>query len=257
LGERLLTLARRENDEALSLIAHGALADTLLWGGEFLQASQHADRGIASYAPARHRALAFLYGGHDLGVASVVWKALALWHLGYPEQADFNVRRALFALEELAHSYSTVHTLSFLALLSQLRRQVQAVQERVEAVMLLSQEQEFTQYNAMTTVLHGWVLTEHGNSEEGIGRIEAGLTAWRTIGAELMRPYYLALLAEAHGKAQRPDVGLRLMDEALASVRGSMEGWWEAELYRVKGELLLMARDTKALPSPPGSLLSC
>ncbi len=256
LGERLLMLARRENDEALSLIAHGALADTLLWGGEFLRASQHADRGIASYAPARHRVLAFLYGGHDLGVASVVWKALALWHLGYPEQADFNVRRALFALEELAHSYSTVHTLSFLALLSQLRRQVQAVQERVEAVMLLSQEQEFTQYNAMTTVLHGWVLTEHGNSDEGIGRIEAGLTAWRAIGAELMRPYYLALLAEAHGKAQRPDTGLRLIDEALASVRGSMECWWEAELHRVKGELLLMARDAKP-PSTAGSSLSC
>ncbi|MBI3249601.1 MAG: AAA family ATPase [Deltaproteobacteria bacterium] len=257
LGERLLTLARRENDPALSLIAHGALADTLLWGGEFSAASQHADQGIASYAPAHHRALAFLYGGHDLGVASVVWKALALWHLGYPEQADFHVRRALFALEELAHSYSTAHTLSFLALLSQLRRQGQAVQERVEAVMLLSQEQEFTQYNAMTTILHGWVLTEHGNTDEGIERMEAGLAAWRAIGAELMRPYYLALLAEAHGKVGHYETGLRLLDEALLSARGSRECWWEAELYRLKGDLLLKSHGAKKPTPEPGTLLSC
>jgi predicted ATPase len=239
LGEQLLALSQQEQDSTLFLIAHGALADTLLWCGDFPRAREHAKQGIASYALARHRNLAFLYGGHDLGVASLVWQALTLWHLGYPDQAVLSIHQALPLLEELAHPYSTAHTLSFAALLHQLLRQPQAVQERVETVFILSQEQGFTQYAALQTILHGWSLTAQGRVEDGIARIQDGLTAWRAIGAELFRPYYLALLAEAHAQAGNTAEGLHLLDEALASVHNSTERWWEAELYRLKGELLL------------------
>jgi hypothetical protein len=94
LGEQLLALAQREQDSTLLLIAHSALADTLLWCGEFTRAREHAEQGIALYALAQHRSLAFLYGGHDLGVASLLWRALALWHLGYPGQALLSIHQA-------------------------------------------------------------------------------------------------------------------------------------------------------------------
>jgi tetratricopeptide (TPR) repeat protein len=145
LGEQLLTLARQEQNSTLFLVAYGALADTLLWYGDFPQAREHAEQGAAIYAMARHRDLAFLYGGHDLGVSSLVWRALALWHLGYPDQAVLSIHQALPLLEVLAHPYSTAHTLSFAAMLHQLLRQPQAVQERVEPVFILSREQGFTQ----------------------------------------------------------------------------------------------------------------
>jgi class 3 adenylate cyclase/predicted ATPase len=240
LGEQLVALAQQERDSTLFLIAHGALADTLLWCGDFPRARDHAEQGISIYTLAQHRSLAFLYGGHDLGVASLVWRALTLWHLGYPDQAILSIHQALPLLETLAHPYSTVHTLSFAAMLHQFLRQAQAAQERVETVFVLSQEQGFTQYAALQTILHGWALTEQGRAEDGITRLQDGITAWRTLGAELFRPYYLSLLAEAQARVGNPTEGIRLLDEALASVHNSTEHWWEAELYRLKGELLLM-----------------
>jgi predicted ATPase len=243
LGEKLLALAQREQDSTLLLIAHGALADTLLWCGEFIHAREHTERGIALYALAQHRSLAFLYGGHDLGVASLLWRALALWHLGYPEQALLSIHRALPLLEELTHPYSTVHTLSFAAILHQFLRQVEAVQERVETVFTLSHEQGFTQYTTMQIILHGWVQMEQGRSTEGVSRIEEGLSSWRTLGAELLRPYYLSLLAQGYARKGQVSKGLQILDEALASVQNSAERWWEAELYRLKGELLLQMRE--------------
>jgi predicted ATPase len=75
---------------------------------------------------------------------------------------------------------------------------------------------------------------------EGIAHIRAGLAAWRATGAELVRPYFLALLAEAYRKAGQTEEGLNALAEALATVHDSGERWWEAELYRLKGELLRM-----------------
>jgi predicted ATPase len=241
LGEQLLALAQHEHDSTRLLIAHGALADTFLWCGEFIRAREHAEQGIALYALSEHRTLAFLYGGHDLGVASLLWRALSQWFLGYPEQALLSIHQALPLLEELTHPYSTVHTLSFAAILHQLLRKPEAVQERLETVFSLSQGQEFAQYTTMQSILHGWVLGEQEQSAEGIARIAEGLASWRALGAELMRPYYLSLLAQAHAKREEWREGIRLLDEALATVQTTAEGWWEAELYRLKGEFLLKA----------------
>jgi class 3 adenylate cyclase/predicted ATPase len=239
LGEHLLYLAQREQDPELLLVAHGALADTLLWCGSFRAARHHAEQASALYNLQQHQSLAFLYGGHDPGMASLVWKALALWHLGYPDQAALCIHRALPVLEKLAHPYSTVHALSFTAMLYQFLRRDQAVQEWTEAAFPLSHKHGFTYYAAMETILHGWVLTEQGQGEAGIAQMHEGLTTWRATGAELLRPYYLALLAEAYGEGGKPEQGIQVLDEALTGVHKSVEHWWEAELYRLKGELVL------------------
>jgi predicted ATPase len=66
-----------------------------------------------------------------------------------------------------------------------------------------------------------------------------GLTAYRATGAEVRRPYYLALLAETYGKVGQPSKGLSVLAEALELVDRTDERWWEVELHRLKGELLL------------------
>jgi predicted ATPase len=118
----------------------------------------------------------------------------------------------------------------------------------VETVFILSREQGFTQYTTLQTILHGWVLTAEGRAEDGIARMQEGITAWRAIGAELFRPYYLALLAEAQAHVGNTTEGLRLLDEALTNVHNSTEHWWEAELYRLKGELLLQSLQQSSTP---------
>ena len=58
-------------------------------------------------------------------------------------------------------------------------------------------------------------------------------------GQQLYRPYQLALLAEAYGQAGQPEAGLTCLAEAVTRVAATEERWWEAEVYRLQGELLL------------------
>ena len=100
---------------------------------------------------------------------------------------------------------------------------------------------DLRQYTTLQIILHGWVQIEQGRNAEGVSRIEEGLSCWRTLGAELLRPYYLSLLAQGYARKGQVNEGLRILDEALVSL-SSTERWWEAELYRLKGELLLQTK---------------
>jgi predicted ATPase len=88
-------------------------------------------------------------------------------------------------------------------------------------------------------MLCGWARAHQRQGEEGIEQIKQGLTLCRATGAELQRPYYLALLAEAHGTMGQLEAGLTVLTEALTLTDTTGEHWYEPELYRLKGELLL------------------
>jgi predicted ATPase len=238
LGEQLLTLAQRVHEVELLLVAHNVLGDTLVWLGEFADARAHLEQGMALYHPQQHRSHAFLYG-YDSGVHCRAFEALALWYLGYPDQALRRIHDALTLAPELSHPFSLALALVFAAWLHQLRREAQVVQERAAAVIALATDQGFPFWVAYGTILRGWALAEQGQSAEGMAQMRQGIAAWRVTGAELQRPYYLALLAEAHGKAGQANEGLRVLAEALTAVHTTGERQHEAELYRLKGELLL------------------
>jgi predicted ATPase len=104
--------------------------------------------------------------------------------------------------------------------------------------MTLAIDQGFPYWLAFATILRGWALAEQGQREEGIAQIRQCLTAYQATRAELVRPYWLALLAEACWKAGQAEEGLRALTEALAVAHKTGEGFYEAELYRLKGELL-------------------
>jgi predicted ATPase len=88
-------------------------------------------------------------------------------------------------------------------------------------------------------MLHGWVLVQQGQGGTGIVQIHQGLAAYRTTGAEIWRPYFLSLLAEAYGNVGQTKEGLSVLAEALAAVDKTGERFYEAELYRLKGTLTL------------------
>ena len=105
--------------------------------------------------------------------------------------------------------------------------------------MALSADQGFAMSLSQAAILQGWALAEQGQGAEGIAQIRQSLAAHRETGAELQRPYYLALLAEAYGKVGQVQEGLSVVAEALAMVDKAGERMYEAELYRLKGELTL------------------
>jgi predicted ATPase len=193
------------------------------------------------------RADAFLYG-QDPVVVCLSWATWALWYLGYPDQALKRSHETLILAHELAHPYSLATALHFAAAVHRLRREGRAAQERAEAVIALASEQGFPHWLAGGTFLRGWALAEQGQGEEGIAQMRQGIAAWRALGVEqLGQPF--VLLAEVCGKAGQTEEGLHLLATALAEVQKSGERWWEAELYRLKGELTLAQSRVQSLES--------
>jgi class 3 adenylate cyclase/predicted ATPase len=242
LGEQLLSIAQSVQDPALLVEGHHALWPPLFFLGEFALTRAHLEQGTALYDSQQHGFRAFFYGGHDPGVCCQDFWALTLCALGYPDQALQKVHEALTLAQELSHPLSLAVALYYAARLHQARRERQEAQKWAETLITLSREQEFALTLAWGTIYRGWALAEQGQVEEGIAQIRQGLTASRATGAEVGRPHFLALLAEAYGKAGQVERGLVVLAEALDVVAKTGERYYEAELYRLKGELLLQSK---------------
>jgi TOMM system kinase/cyclase fusion protein len=239
LAEQLLRMARHQQDQTFLLLAQQALAGSLFHLGELTLCRTHLERGMALYDAQQHHVLAFRYG-IDPGVFFLSYAARPLWLLGFPDQARTSIREALTLARKLVHPFSLAFTLHWAATTHQLRREAPASQEQAEVSMAFSREQGFALWVPGGTVLRGWALTEQGQMEEGIAQMRQGMSAWQATGAEADRPYYLALLAEVYGKAGQAEEGLPLLAEALAVMDAIEERYYEAELYRLQGELLLV-----------------
>jgi predicted ATPase len=144
-------------------------------------------------------------------------------------------------------SVAAAHALC--AVTHQSRRDGHAAQKQAEAAIELSSKQGFPFFLALGTILRSWALTEQGQAEEGIAQLRQGLAAYRATGAELAMTRWLALLAEARGKVGKPEEGLSVLTEALAIVNNNGEREYEAELYRLRGELTLAQSRVQSLGS--------
>ena len=237
LREQLLSLAQRTQDPPSLLLAHVHLGVTLFSLGELIAARSHLEQGLALYDPWQHRSLVGPTG-LDPRVTSRDFLAQVLWLFGYPDQALDRSREALALARERPHPYSLSQTLFFAARFHLGRREGPLTRERTEAAIALSTEHGMMQTLAQGTFIRGWALAEQGQIEEGIAFMRQGLDAYRATGAEVLRPYFLALLAETCVKVGQVADGLAMLEEALTLTQESGTRWCEAEIYRIKGELL-------------------
>ncbi|QUN32146.1 AAA family ATPase (plasmid) [Cupriavidus sp. KK10] len=247
LGEALLELAENAQDPVLLEHAHIALGGSSLFLGKFHQARAHLERGLAHYDPERRQAHDALYE-MDHGVRGLCLLGWVLWLQGFPAQASKAAQEALALARRLSHPFSLALGLAFAAELHQLRHETQLARECADATITLSTEQGFPFWLAWGTILRGWALAEQGSSEEGIAQIREGLAAYQATGAELGRPYFLALLAQTYQNAGQAQAGLDVLADALATVGNTGERFFEAELHRLQAELLLHRPDGAADP---------
>jgi class 3 adenylate cyclase/predicted ATPase len=236
LGEQLLSLAEQEQDPALLVAAYFALGSTLFHLGEFSAAQAHLEQNLTLYDAQRHYSHVFPI---EPGAMGLSYAALVLWHRGYPDRALQKSRAAQALAQELSHPFSLAAARIFAALSHQLRRERPLIQEYAEAAITLAHEQRFPVWIGQGTVLQGWALAEQGQVEEGISQIRRGLATHEAIGAGIYQSYYLALLAETYGKAGQAEEGLAALAEARTVVDKSGERFYDAELWRLRGELTL------------------
>jgi predicted ATPase len=241
-----------------------------LAGDHFLSAAlarEHLQQVVALYEPQRHHALA-VRCGYDPGVYAHTMEAWVLWVLGYPAQALHRSHAALTLAHAQAHPFTLALTLLTVVMLQHMRREGEATLEHVQAGVVLSTEHGFPYLTAIGTVLQGWELTRAGQVTEGLRQMREGLAAFRAMGAEILRPNLLALLADACGWGGQIEAGLEALEEALVTAEQHAERFYEAELYRLKGQLTLQkssvvshqlsVTDPRPLtPDPQGEAEAC
>ena len=238
-GEQCLSLARRLDDPALLLEAHTALGVSWFFLGQLSQAHAHLEQVIRLYDPQQHHTLAFRYGNLDPGVGCLAYAGWILWLLGYPEQALARVNEALTLAQTLEHSYTLARGLYWTTLVHQWRREWQVVSERADTALTVATEHQVALVLAVGPIMRGWALAMQGQGAEGLTQLRQGLDAYRATGAAFQRPHFLGMLAEVHRSLGQPEAGLRALSEAMALVEKTGERYYEAELHRLKGELLL------------------
>ena len=238
-AEECLKIAQKAKDPELLLEAHMALGAAFLWLGDMVSAREHNEQGIDIYDPKKYGNHTFIYG-QDPGVFCLSYCAWALWFLGYPDKALQRAEQALTVGQDLSHPYSLGFALRSIAVVNQFMLDTQATLKWADTLIKLSNEQGFTYWLAWGTILRGWALSKQGQGEEGVSQIIEGLTIHKDTEGELARPYFLALQAEANLEIGKPEDGLRALGEAECIVNKNDERFYEAELHRLKGELLLL-----------------
>ena len=250
IAEQLLDLAQRQHDPAQLVRAHCRLGQTLFNLGAFAPARTHLERGLALFDPRGHATLHIVPGWiRDCETVCLLQVGRALCMLGYPDQAMQRSQEALTMVHVLANPFHLVDTLFGSARIQRYRREWQTVQAHAEAMLALATEHGFARHVALGALLRGGALAAQGQSASGLAQMRQGLAAMQATGTAAGMPGYLAQLAEAYGQVGQVDEGMHLLAEALAIVDTTGERHTEAELHRLRGELLLR----QAVPEVPAA----
>ena len=237
-GEQLLRLAEDQHDPILQVEGHYVLGVTLFWTGAFAPSSAHLQRALAHYDPAQSRAHIARYS-QDPQVICLCRLAFNLWCRGFPDQARAAQREGLIRARALSHPFSLAYALIWDAMLHGVIGNVKMASNSIEAATALSAEHHLGLWPAWATVLRGWMLAAGGEREAGTEETQRGDALMAATGARFLHPFVSALLAEQFAHIAQIDRGLALVTEALAADRQIDMRWCDAELHRLRGELLL------------------
>jgi predicted ATPase len=164
---------------------------------------------------------------------------MTLWFLGYPNQALTMIRDALTGAHDLDDPFRLVTVLNWSCIVHHLHRDMYTTQTLAETAIALSIEHAFPSRLAVGNIHLGWALAVQGEGVKGISLLQEGLAGWQEMGSKNAQPFLLCRLAEAYYTMRQSHEGLTTLTEALALVSHYDERWYEAELHRLKGELLL------------------
>jgi predicted ATPase len=233
------TLAQSVADPALLMDAYLAFGAAAFHRGEYERACEQLAHGTAIPPPESFQASPLMQSAHDPWAFCLSYEAWALVPFGYPAQARERLDLAFHRASALAHPFSLVTYHEACCHVAYNRWEPQVVAEHAEAMVALATEHGFPQRLAIGQICRGWALAQQRQATDGIEQIRRGLATYQALGVTRMVPYFFSFLAEATGRGRQISEGLAAITEALELTQRTGERFHEAELYRLKGELLL------------------
>lgn len=222
-----------------TLVAAGHLmaGSTLFHVGKTAQALNHFTEALQCYDPQHYPFLLHEYGP-ELGVFCQSYLAHSLWILGYPQQSLDQIASALTRAHELGDPFSIALALVYSAMLHQFLGDPGRARDLAGQAAALCDQYGFRYYGAWSSIIQGWAIAAAGREEEGIAMIGDGLDNLKQLHARLREPYFLGLLAQAGIAAGHADRAMKHIQEAFAIIEKGGETWVEAEIHRIKGDIL-------------------
>jgi predicted ATPase len=237
-AEQVLKLALAAGDPGLEIAARQAIGYSNYFLGNFVEAREHAEKGLALYDPERERSLVASFQ-LPLSSACGNFKMMSLWFMGYPEQAEQARKEAWAMIVALDNPACTVYAQACAMMIDFARRDYAAAREYAESLHAMATEGGFLLWAAQGRIYRGWTQAMTENPEAGIAEMRAGLESYRFTGSDLMTPQFCIMMAEAQVRAGRPGEALASVSRGLHYVEDSQEHVHEPELHRLRGEILI------------------
>ena len=240
LAAQFLALADKQTATGALMMGHRLMGLSLLHTGDLVNGGAHLNRAITLYDPAEHRPLATRFG-QDIGAATLSWKSLACWLLGYPQTALADAEQALKVAREMGHSATLMYVLNFSAWTNIFCGNYAVANALVDEFSALKDKTGSLFWGAWGMMQRGFLMALTGKTPDAVQTITSGLTAMRATGTTMWMPLWLSYLTRANAEIGQFDDVRRGIGEAIVAVEAAKERWCEAEVNRIAGEIALLS----------------
>jgi class 3 adenylate cyclase/predicted ATPase len=236
-AQQFLSLAQSQTQSGLLLVGHRLVGSALAFTGNFTAALSHLDRAVALYRPEEHRELAFRFGA-DIGITALCSRALAYWHCGYPDQSRRAHNEGIRHARQSVHRHTLAYALCYKGITAVSARWAAETEEAANELVSHTREHGFAFFLGYGLLLQGGAMTLRGQGKAAVDRIHEGVEVMQATGMDRFEPMVLGYLAEALALTGAVAEGLRTLAAGLAAAEVSGTHWADAELHRLRGNLL-------------------
>jgi predicted ATPase len=237
-SERFLRQAEKQKNTGLLMMGHRVYGSSLVWRGDTREGSEHLRQALSLYRAAEHDQLAYSFSQHPR-TAALAHLCLALQHLGFLGQAMDAGWEAISEAKRIGHFNSIAYSLCFVSLLIMLRRDTAALKQTAGELLQLAKQYSASYWMLWAKPMLGWVTAQEGNIEGGIRQMRESVEELQKQNANLWVPQTLLLEAEILGETGQYHRAYQLLDEAQALIEPLDQRFYEAELHRVRGTIVL------------------
>jgi tetratricopeptide (TPR) repeat protein len=234
-AKEFLLLAQSQTDTGFLLAGGRLMGSTLALAGDFPSAFTHIERAVTSFMAEEHRILV----GAELGVSALTNWSWVLWHRGYPDQACHAADRARRRARQCGHTHTIAWALVATCLTAIFAEPAAEVEGLAREAVALANEHGLAMFRGQAMTFQGWALLQRGKPDAALARIRDGLAAARATQAHIFEPIFLGFLSEALAQTGAIPEALKVLAEALELADSSGQNWADAELYRLRGNMLI------------------